>query len=176
MPVALSAGLAAEIDAFLAEPKRLDGPEPTWIRGSRPSEMSAEWLIVDDLGISKAKLRFRCPISSRLFPSVSLIYRSNPIWRIDLVRSHEKKPNPLPAQRLGLPPVVVGSHAHTWPDNRPHLMSQHVWELPYRRPLDGPVRRLPQALFSLADAISLTIVAHQRGFDVPRSEDLFEER
>lgn len=174
MPAALREVDAEEIDRFLAEEKHLDGTEPMWQEASRPGELSAVWNVRDSLGISRAHLRFRHPKAWRAGPSVSVIFRNQAIWRIDLVEPEACKFNPPGAERLGLPPVVYGSHCHTWPDNRAYLLSQDQWALPYRRPLDGPIRRLPQAIASLAGAINLVLEPHQRGFDVPPQADLFE--
>jgi hypothetical protein len=176
MPAVLREADAIEIDDFLAEEKHLVGTEPLWQDSSRESELSAVWNIQDSLGITKAHLRFRCPKAWRDWPSVSVIFRNYPIWRLDLVAPTICKHNPLGAHSLGLSAVVCGSHCHTWYDNRSHLLTQDLWVLPYRRPLDGPVRRLPQAIASLADAINLALESHQRGFDVPPQSDLFEGR
>jgi hypothetical protein len=173
---ALSEGEAAEIDAFLREEKRLDGPHPIWHAASRPGEMSAVWDVQDSLDITRAALRFRCSLETLACPSVSLIFHRNAIWRIDLVPAHESKPNPLGASALRLPARVHGSHAHTWWHNRDYLLSQDLWDLPYRSPLDGPIRKLEQAVASLANAVNIVLKPHQRGFDVPPQADLFGRR
>ena len=166
---------AAEVDAFLAEEKRLDGV-PLWHDSSYPGEKSAVWNIHDSLDIMRATLRFRCPLLNRAWPSVSLVFRDNAIWRIDLVGPDVWKPNPADAAALGLPPEVRGSHSHTWPDNREHLLLQDQWGLPYRRPLPPAIRRLPQAIASLAAAVNLLLEPDQRRFDVPVQAELFEGR
>ena len=174
MPTAISDAEAAEIVEFLAEDKRLDGI-PIWRASPRPRELSAVWNIQDSLGIFRAKLRFRCPRAARAWPSISLIFRNNAIWRIDLVAAEAWKPNPPDAVSLGLPPEVRGSHSHTWHDNRRYLLSQDLWSLPYRRPLPAQIRRLPQAVASLGREIKLFLEPEQRRFDVPPQTDLFEE-
>jgi hypothetical protein len=45
--------------------------------------------------------------------------------------------------------------------------------MPYREPIQPQVRRLPLALFWLADRINLTIAPDQRDFDVPSQGELF---
>lgn len=164
---------ASEIDAFLGEEKRLDGV-PLWRDSVFPGEKDAVWHVQDSLEIVRATLRFRCPLLARAWPSLSLVFRGNAIWRIDLVAPDVWKPNPPGAAALGLPPEVWGSHSHTWHDNREHLLSQDQWGLPYRRPLPPAIRRLPQAIASLADDVNLLLEPHQRGFDVPPQADLFE--
>lgn len=156
MPTAISDAEAAEIDEFLAEDKRLDGI-PIWRASPRPRELSAVWNIQDSLGIFRAKLRFRCPRAARAWPSISLIFRNNAIWRIDLVAAEAWKPNP---------PDAV---------SRRYLLSQDLWSLPYRRPLPAQIRRLPQAVASLGREIKLFLEPEQRRFDVPPQTDLFEE-
>jgi hypothetical protein len=175
MPAALREAEAAEIEAFLVEDKTLDGI-PIWHASPRPGELSAVWNVKDSLGIGRATLRFRCPRAARAWPSISLIFRNNPIWRIDLVAPDVWKPNPPGAAALGLPPEVRGSHSHTWNDNRAHLLSQDLWSLPYRRPLLVTIRRLPQAVASLAAEIKLFLEPGQRQFDVPPQTDLFERQ
>jgi hypothetical protein len=166
---------AAEIDAFLAEEKRLEGV-PLWHDSAFPGEKDAVWNIHDSLDIVRATLRFRCPLRARAWPSMSLVFRGNAIWRIDLVAPGAWKPNPAGAAALGLPPHVWGSHSHTWYDNRDHLLSQDQWGLPYRRPLPVAIRRLPQAIASLAADVNLLLEPDQRGFDVPPQAELFEGR
>jgi hypothetical protein len=173
MPSEIRLAEVAEVDAFLADEKTLEGV-PVWRESPRPRELSAVWNIQDSLGIGRASLRFRCPRVTRAWPSISLIFRGNPIWRIDLVAADAWKPNPPGAAALGLPPEVRGSHSHTWIDNRAYILSQDLWGLPYRRPLPVAIRRLPQAVASLAAAINLLLGDDQRRFDVPPQTDLFE--
>jgi len=164
---------AEAVDAFLLDDKRLDGI-PNWHPSPRPGELSATWNIQDSLGIVRAALRFRCPRAARGSPSISLVFREDLIWRIDLVPQHVWKPNPPSAVYLGLPPEVYGSHSHRWYDNRAYVLSHGFGSLPYRRPLPVAIRRLPQALASLAAEINLSLEHEQRRFDVPPPTDLFE--
>jgi hypothetical protein len=162
-----------EIDAFYSEAKRLQGPPPHWAENSR-GELSASWNIEDSVGIVRAHLRFRCSRPYRQFPSFSLICRGNLVCRVDLVPATECKFNPVGAASLGLPAKVCGPHLHGWPDNREYVRSAGLGHVPYRRPLPIQVRRLPLAIFWLADQINLTIGPDQRGFDVPPQATLFE--
>jgi hypothetical protein len=98
-----------EIDAFVAEPKHLQGPLPQWRVSTRPGEYEATWNIEDSIGIVRAQLRFRCPKANRSCPSVSLVFRGSPIWRIDLELPDVWKLNPLDAQTIGLPARLQGS-------------------------------------------------------------------
>jgi hypothetical protein len=163
------------VDDFLMEAKTLDGRPPLWRpTPNRPHELSATWGIKDAIDVQRAELRFRCVSVRRQFPSVSVIFQRTPIWRIDLVPVDETKNNPHWAQSLGLPALVIGSHSHAWPDNKDHIVRAKVdWELPCRRPLPPPMRRLPQVLPWLADQINLSLTPEQRGFDVPPQSDLF---
>jgi hypothetical protein len=166
----------SEIDAFLAEPKTLLGPFPEWKKNqARPGEYENTWLIADSLGIVRAQLRFRFSTSNKAFPSVSLIYRTLLIWRIDLVPPDECKFNMLGAAALGLPARVCGSHSHSWPDNRDYVQSQGFGQMPYRRPIPVQVRKLEQAVLLLATEIGLVVAPEQRGFDVPPQSTLFDE-
>ena len=163
----------SEIDAFMAEQKRLQGPLPIWQEGTRKGELSASWNIEDSLGIIRAELRFRCPTQRRQFPSISVLYKQILVYRVDIVSPDECKINPLGARAVGLPASVCGPHCHSWPDNRDYVHSVGFGHMPYRRPIQPQVRRLPQALLWLADEINLTIGPDQRGFEVPPQNDLF---
>ncbi|WP_141693942.1 hypothetical protein [Methyloligella halotolerans] len=165
-----------DIDRFLADsPKTLVGM-PDWVESDRPDELSATWNIADSAGIISAQLRFRCPAFDKLHPSVSLIFRGTPVWRVDLARPTLCKWNLPDAADLGLPAQVCGSHEHAWPDNRQYVIDNGGGQLPYRRPLPPQVRRLPQATLVLADQINLEVGHDQRGFDVPPYADLFERQ
>lgn len=173
MTAARDAEIAA-IDLFLAEEKRLEGAPPQWGPSERRNELQAVWLVADSLNVTRARLQFRCGRSDRRFPSFSLIFRGNPIWRIDLVAQDTRERNPPWARELGLPPVLLGSHGHEWPDNREHLRTMPPdWTLPCRRPLPAAIRRLDQALPWFAERIRLELLPDQRGFDVPPQAELF---
>jgi hypothetical protein len=165
-----------EIDAFLAEPKRLQGAFPGWKAGVRPDEFESIWLIEDALGIVRAQLRFRFSKLEKAFPSISLVFRNSPIWRIDLVPNDVCKLNPPGADRLGLPAQVCGSHCHSWPDNREYVRINGLGQLPFRRQLPVNLRRVEQVVHWLGERINLTIEPDQRGFDVPPASDLFDLR
>lgn len=164
-----------QIDAFMAEPKRLLPKPPEWTASSYPREAQAIWRIEDAAGVESAQLRFRCHTSRRGFPSVSLIFRKLLVERVDLVPQDECKFNPHWAARFGVPATVCGSHGHHWPDNREHLLTDAPWGLPCRRPLPASVRRLPQVLPWLADKAALNLPDDWREFDVPPQTDLFPE-
>lgn len=166
--------LVAEVDSFLADPKCLQGGHPEWRESSRKGELEAVWNIEDSLGISNAHLRFRLVPVDWGHPSISVIFRAQKVWRVDMAPQIKCKPNPLFARRLGLPAEVCGSHAHTWFDNRDHILNQDVWDIPARRPIAPQIRRIPQALADLADTINLTLAAEQRDFDRPAQGELFE--
>jgi hypothetical protein len=162
------------VDAFLDEKgKLLQGAPPTWIPGRDGIELMAIWNIEDSLGIVRAHLRFRVDPQSRSYPSVSLIFRNNQVWRIDLAELTLCKPNPVWARSVGAPSTVCGSHSHGWPDNREHILSQEMWELPCRQPIAPQIRRLPHAVPWLAERINLTLSPDQRDFDVPPQASLF---
>jgi hypothetical protein len=103
-----------EVDAFLEEAKGLQGVFGEWRPSSRPGELEHIWLIEDALHIVRAQLRFRVSRISKAYPSVSLVFRNSPVWRIDLVPADVCHLNPLGSDRLGLPPRVCGSHCHSW--------------------------------------------------------------
>lgn len=161
-----------DVEAFLAEPKSLNGPQPTWVKSTYTGELQATWGILNDLGIRAGALRFTC-FEDRSEPSVSVTFRDRLVWRVDVVDRTICKPNPIGAYGLGLPATICGSHHHSWPDNRAYVERLGFGRLPYRRELPARVRRLSQAVLELADAIKLTLDGEQRGFDVPPTTDLF---
>jgi len=167
----------AEIDRFLAETKRLQGPHPEWVPSARPSDLEAYWNLEDSLGIVKAQLRFRCTKVGRMYPTVSLIFRSNPIWRIEIEdppRPTSGHPNPPWAYSVGCPALVIGSHEHSWSDNRNYIKHTSEWDIPCRRPIEPQIKKLSQAIPWFADRIGLKLDHEQRGFDVPPRSELFE--
>ncbi|WP_425062010.1 hypothetical protein [Pyruvatibacter mobilis] len=162
-----------EVDEFLAHEKRLIGSPPEWRKSTRGGELEALWNIADELGVSSAHLRFRFVPTRRIYPSISVIHRNQPVWRIDLAPPTLCKANPPFAAEMGMEPTVCGSHAHRWDDNRSHILSQDVWDLPARTSIQPQVRRIRQALAMLAEDINLTLEPYQRAFDEPAQGELF---
>ncbi len=165
-----------EIDAFLDEAKGLQGPFWGWQPGVRPNEFESIWPIENDLGIVRAQLRFRFSKMEKAFPSVSLVFRTSPIWRIDLVPNDACKLNPPGAHLLGLPPRVCGPHCHSWPDNREYVRINGLGQLPFRRQIPVNLRRVEPIVHWLGERINLKVEPNQRGFDVPPAVDLFDMR
>ena len=162
------------VDAFLAAPKQLEASIPEWTRGTRDHEYEARWIIEEQDGATRAHLRFRTCRLQRVFPSVSLIFRNNPVWRTDIESGEICHTNPPWAHTLGLPAQVSGTHSHTWTDNRDHVLRSGIWELPARRLLPTQIRRLPQALPFMAEQLNIELTHGQRDFDIPPKRDLFE--
>ena len=162
-----------QADEFLQAAKSTPWGVPQWTPSSWPREVQAIWRIQEASGIERAHLRFRCGTYRREYPSVTLIFRDEAIWRVDLVPESECKPNPHWAAHGGVPPRVCGHHEHAWPDNRAHLLAGAPWGLPCRRPLPANVRRLPQVLPWFAERIGLTLCEGWHAFDVPPQTDLF---
>jgi len=161
------------VDAFFADSKSLRGPPPEWQQSSRPAEYEATWTIEGSIGDVAGALRFKCPKAYRSAPSVSVVVQGGLlVYRLDLDAPGIRHNNLPDAHRYGLPPFVDGPHIHGWEDNRSWVAANRFGELPYRRPLPPQVRRLPQALLWLGDAINLKIGHDQRGFDVPAQSEL----
>jgi hypothetical protein len=161
------------IEAFLVGDKRLSGPPPEWTVSSRKGDVQAVWSIIEEYGIERAHLRFRCALSSRQYPSMSLIFRSTPVWRIDIVPGDECKFNPPWCASLDLPATVCGPHEHRWYDNVNYLAKEPAWNLPARRPLPPQLRRFQQIVPWFSTLIQLELMPEQHGFDVPPQTDLF---
>ena len=127
------------------------------------------------MGVVRGQLRFRCFTNDTKHPSISLLFRNNAIWRIDVDGPEKLARNPPWAESLGLPATITGVHMHGWPDHREYMANPDVpWgNLPCRRPILDPIRTLIQALPWFADCVNLEIDPLQRGFDVPPQSDLF---
>jgi hypothetical protein len=164
----------AEVDVFLAETKRLRGPAPEWAQAGWRTTLQAVWVVEDVNGVARAQLRFGCRKAKDTYPTINLIFRNRPIWRIEIEDPPMSHTNPPWAWKLGRPAVVRGSHEHCWEDNRDHVLRiAPDWDIPCRRPLQKQVRRLPQALATFAKLINLEIDSEQRSFDVPPQSEMF---
>lgn len=159
------------VDEFLAGRKVLKGGHPDWFKNTR-DELEAIWIITDANGVDSGQLRFCCSRPYRSHPSVSVIFRNNPVWRFDLVPADEAKSNPPGAADLKLPGRVYGNHQHTWPDNRGHIL-YNPWELPFRRPAPQALHKISQCYQALAADINLELQPDQYGFEVPPLAELF---
>jgi hypothetical protein len=163
----------AAVDDFLSRDKFLVGSPPQWRVSSRQADYEAIWNIQNDLGIEVGQLRFRCPRASAQWPSASLLFQGNPVYRVDLVDGKECKFNPYDAGAYGLQPRVCGPHEHNWKDNRYHVLMNGFDGLPYRRSIQPQIRRVEQILPWLADQIRLKLDPAQRLFDGPPQRELF---
>ena len=162
------------VDTFLAGAKRLEGGLPEWVASERPDDVTANWNIVDDLDIVRGSLRFRLSRLAVDFPSVSLIFRQNCVWRVDLVPPGNLKRNPPWASEFGLPASFRGSHCHAWADNRAYIGRAGWVGLPAHRPVEPALRRVRQMLPWIADHVGIQLTPEQRTFDAPARAQLFE--
>lgn len=166
----------SDVDAFLAGEKRLQQLPglglPNWGLSNFNEELAATWNIEDELGVVVGRLQFRCGKIAPVFPSMTVVFRRMPVWRLDIEADHVSHPNPPWAEKLGLPPLVAGSHEHSWEHNREYLRKAVRWELPARQPIPGNIKKLSQALPWLAERINLELDHGQRGFEVPPQAEL----
>jgi hypothetical protein len=162
------------VEDYLAAPKTLEASLPEWSSAVRDHELQAIWNVEEDGGRLRSHLRVRVGRHSKRWPSVSLIFRSNPIWRVDIKPDDVCEGNPLWAFNLGLDAQVCGTHCHTWVDNRQHILASGLWELPARRNIAPQVRRLPQVMAFMAEELNIELTHEQRGFDTPPRRDLFD--
>jgi hypothetical protein len=162
------------VDAFLAAPKFLDGPAPTWVNSTWGGECSAVWNVLDADGAPVGSVKFTARKTDTSVCGVTVMHRGRPAWRLDMDHDTVCHPNFHDAHLYGLPPLVCGPHSHAWDHNRDYILGQEGWSLPYRAPLDPAITRLGQGLLWLAGQINLTISPDQRGFDGPTRGDLFD--
>ncbi len=161
----------AEIDAFLAEEKHLDGPPPLWTQ-SYGRDWTLRWGLVDPAGVQRGELAFT--IDARLEkPSVVLLTQRRLIHRLDLVPDVECKDNPYGALVMGLPPQVCGSHEHPWDVNREWVRVNGFGELPFRRPTSRALRSIDQMLATVCDAANVQLTTGQRDLRLPDQGELF---
>ena len=164
----------AEVDDFLASDKFLDERLPTWTGDLRPDEWTARWAIRDDIGVIRAgtELRFRSLRVRASQFSISVLYRGQPVYRLDMVDPTEAKLNPPDAYRFDLSARIVGSHIHAWIDNRTYILANGFGSLPYRRQIPISLRRVPHALMQIAQEINIHVTPQQASFDLPPQGDL----
>jgi hypothetical protein len=159
------------VDRFLAVTKSLEGapPEfgPSGFVRRKQSEWAAVWPIAEDGLITTGQLRFVLRPGGEYRLTISVIFASNCVCRLDMVPPAECESNPVWAARSGLPALVCGAHFHDWEINRQHVM-ENGWTLPIREPLPPQVRKIDQALPWLAQRINLVLTPEQRQFDVPQ--------
>jgi hypothetical protein len=100
----------AEIDAWLAEDKTLDGFFPGW---SQPygRDYTARWGILDSLGIQRGELAFSVDRALQK-PSIVVLMERRLVFRTDIVPDGKVESNPPWAERHGLPATIDGSHVH----------------------------------------------------------------
>lgn len=162
-----------EVDNFLAAEKWLYGDAYEWRLSSfykgKNLEHEAIWPVADKIGIvGKGQLRIAYrPWNSMLF-SISLIYGQFAVYRLDKENPLVCEHNPHWARAMGVPPVVCGTHVHTWADNKEHIRSTGERTLPVRRPLPPQIQTLKQALLHLADSININLTREQYAIEPPK--------
>jgi hypothetical protein len=163
-----------EVDAFLAEYKTLRGYLPEW-QQHRGWDWSSRWPVLDALEVQQAELVFAInPALTK--PTVTLILRRKPVYRVDIVPMDECKHNDFGAQRLGLPPIVCGPHVHAWADNREFVRENGFGELPYRRPVEVADTAFIRALEVASRDLNIHVTPSQRvQCEPPRQAVLFAE-
>lgn len=162
----------AEIDAFIAEAKTLDGLFPHWTQ-HYGKDFQARWGILNSLGIRRGELAFSLDWTGGR-PSVVAVIEQNPIYRLDLVPENECEPNPPNSYVYGLAAEVCGPHHHSWQNNREYVRIKGFKELPYRSAVGG-LRELTltQALAIAADELNITVSPMQRDCPLPPQPGFF---
>lgn len=120
-------------------------------------------------GISSAYVALEAD-ASFAFISISVIYRGNPIYRLDIVPPDRDEGNIFSARKYAkhLPPEFSGSHTHTWEDHRLWIADHGLGELPFRRPLEPAPDSFARAFDHVAEAINLTLLSAHRPIELPR--------
>ena len=157
------------IDRFLANPSKvLDGYQPHWIYAKGYQDHQLPWPIYkEDTGLTRAQLRFRLPDQDFRYPSLSLFVQGRTVCRLDRADEETCKPNSPFAHRVGLPPLVCGTHIHDWTDNRPYIEATRVWDVPVRRPVGEQLTNIDAMFFWFCDHINVRIQPHNRPIVLP---------
>lgn len=162
-----------EVDAFLAGAKTVRGGLPVWEPSGWKTDLAATWVVDDEHGIARAQLRFTCRREKATYPAISLLFRGQPIWRVEIEDPPVSHPNPHWAWQVGAPAVVRGSQ-HSWLDNRSYVASLvGDWDIPCRRVIQPPIQRLPQAWAWFANRVNLSLESDQRDLDIPPQREMF---
>lgn len=159
------------VDEFLRVEKALSRGLPNWTKSTRPKEYEATWPLELADGTILAELRFR--VSDYRYPSVSVLYKSFPIWRLDFAHEEICKSNPHDGHKYGLVPEVCGNHEHPWNDgNKEYVRRNGFGKLPYRQVLPLQIRTLDQAFFDLSGRLNIILEPEQRQFNLPPQGEL----
>lgn len=166
---------AEEVDQFLADYKTLAGFLPEW-QQHHGWNWSSRWGILDPLQAQQGELVFT--INAGLTkPSITAVFRKQPIYRVDIVPPGECKWNDYGARELGLPARVCGPHTHPWPENRVFIAENGFGHLPYRKPADVADTLFIRALEIASNDLNIHVAPAQRvGCEPPRQAGLFAER
>lgn len=160
----------AEVDTWLTSYKTFDIYQPPWIAvAGRGRDWEANWPIVGADGISSAYVALEAD-AALVFISISIIYRSSTIYRLDIVPSDHTEGNPYSARKYAkdLPSQFCGPHTHAWEDHRTWIAEHGLGELPFRRPLDPAPSGFPSAFEYVAGEINLTLLPVHRPIQLPR--------
>lgn len=167
--------LCGEIELFLAAPKSLMGPQPIWRTNGVENRIDGNWAILEDTGVSRAKLAYRLNRASTDQPSVSLIYEDNPICRVDIKPKDESDGNPWQARRFGLPAQVYGPHIHRWPYNKEYVLEAlppHEWDIPIKEEISPTTQTLGHILALICSQCGIEFTSEQRDVCAPSRERL----
>lgn len=166
----MSDAQVAEVDAYIEAYKAPDGVQPHWVavRG-RGRDWEATWPLVGTDGIASGYIKLESNARQTEI-GISVIFRGQPIFRIDIVPDDRSEGNPLSARKYAphLPAAFRGSHVHAWSDQRAWVREHGLGELPFRRPLAPVPANLDRAFELLSVEINLTLLSDQRGIEMPR--------
>lgn len=161
-----------EISEFLSADKFLDGLLPEWGDGYS-GVLQARWGLLNGVGIGISSHICISLKPSLDRPSITLIYRQHPVYRLDIVPMDEEKPNPPWASKHGLPNYVAGPHTHPWDANMEYVNLNWDKSLPCRKPLPHNINELEHALAQAVSDLNITITSEQRVVNLPKQGRFF---
>lgn len=159
-----------DADEFLAGYKSVSGYHPDWALGSWGWQI--RWPVIDAHGVSRGTI---CIEVDRLqtCQSFSLIFGQFPLYRLDLTPDDHCHENKFGAHRKGLPPLIYGTHAHTWTLNRDWNLFNLPPSLPYAESFTVNGSNFSDAFSTFSDEIGLTYETWQGRISLPPQREMF---
>jgi hypothetical protein len=161
------------VEDWLAAYKTFENYFPGWVPtpGHR-CDWEVRWPIVDANGTISGMACFEAD-SAFEEVSISIIYRGNPVYRLDRVPNTRQEGNSYPAHLYvpDLPVTFKGSHIHAWEDHREYVRKNGRGPLIFRRPIEQP-HDIETAFGIVSKAVGLTVPSSHRGITLPPQSGL----
>jgi len=159
---------AEETDAWIAGHKSLAGYLRPWNKiFNRQSQ--TRWAVRDENEIESGELCLTVS-ADWIYQTIVCTFRQRMIYRLDIAPVRECHDNYHTAWKQNLPALVCGPHVHGWPENRDYVKQNGFIRMPVRRPIEGLVETLENALGWVAQDLNIHIAPDQRDITMPTRE------